>query len=175
MFKDNGIINRTKLVDEPIVEMLLNKKYKKSGIQFMKSSAHDLDCTNSSIICYGNGTRKGLNIKRNSSKYYRSSNFSIAVNKNKLGCYIGNTYVFVDEVSDCLYIVDGMQLLNYILEHADNVKQSDGNLNNYYIVIPKSDIVLMIADKNAGIIKYNKSVANLFAIGRDETQFAGLV
>ncbi len=175
MFKDNGTINRTKLVDEPIVEMLLNKKYKKSGIQFMKSSAQGLDCTNSSIICYGNGTKKQLNVKRNSSKHYQSPNFSIAVNKNKLNCYNGNIYVFIDEVSDCLYMVDGMQLLNYILEHIDNVKQSDRNSNNYYIMIPKNDMVSMIADKNVGIIKYNKSVANLFLAGRDETQFAGLV
>lgn len=173
MIKDSCTANRTRLVDEPIVEMLLNKKYAKSGIKFMRSSSTDSDCTD--IVCYGNGARKYLNIRRNSSKYYRSPNFSIAVNKNKLGCYNGNTYVFVDEVSDCLYIVDGMQLLNYILEHADNVKQSDNSPNNYYIVIPKSDIALMIADKNSGIIKYGKSVANLFAIGRDESQFTNLI
>lgn len=171
--RDNGTVNRTRLIDEPIVEMLLNKKYAKSGIKFMKSGSSDSDGTD--IICYGNGTKRNLNIKRNSSKYYRSQNFSINVNKNKMGCYSGNTYVFIDEVADCLYIVDGMQLLNYILEHADNVKQSESNSNCYYIVIPKSDVALMVPDKNYGIIKYNKSVANLLAIGRDESQFTGLI
>jgi len=172
MTKDNSTANRTRLVDEPIVEMLLNKRYSKSGIRFMRPATNDQDCTD--IICYSNGTKKTLNIRRNSSKYYRSPNFSIVINKNKLGCYCGNTYVFIDEVSDCLYIVDGMQLLNYILDHADNVKQSE-NSSNCYLVIPKSDIALMVDDKNTGIIRYNKSVANLFATGRDESQFTNLL
>lgn len=173
MIKENCTLNRTKLVDEPIVEMLLNKKYSKSGIRFMRSATGDSECTG--IICYSNGAKKYLNIKRNSSKYYRSRNFSINVNKNRLDCYSGTTYVFIDEVSDCLYIVDGMQLLNYILDHADSLKQSDNNPNNYYIVIPKSDIALMISDKNNGIIKYSKPIANLFTVGRDETQFTNLI
>lgn len=171
--KRSGINNRTRLVDAPIIEMILNNKYINSGIKFIKSNSDGKDCTD--IVCYGNGTKRGLIIKRNRSKYYRACSFSIEVDKNRMDHYDGDTYVFIDEVSDCLYIVDGVVLLNYMLEHVDNIKQSEFD-GNYYLMIPKSDIVLlMIPDKASGIIKYNKSVARLFAIGRDESKFKDLV
>ena len=171
MVKDNRILNRTRLVDEPIVEMLLTKKYGKSNVKFMKSSA-DPDCTD--LICYGNGIVRSLNVKRNSSKYHSSPNFSIAINKNHLGVYNNASYVFIDEVADCLYIVDGMTLLTYILEHADNVRQSDNSAGNYYIVIPKKDVASLV-NTNDNIVKYNKAVADLFANCRDESQYASLL
>lgn len=174
MAKDNCILNRTKLVDEPIVEMLLSKKYSKSGIRFIKSdSTNESDCTDT--ICYGSGTKRQLHIKRNSSKYYNSPNFAIAVNKNKLTGYSGSSFVFIDEVADCLYIIDGLSLLGYILNHADNVKQSDNGGNNYYIIIPKKDIAALVNGNAGNIIKYGKNVSNLFAIGRDESKYMGLV
>jgi len=173
MMKCNSITNRTKLVDTPIVEMILSNKYSKSGIKFLKPSTDDQNCTD--IVYYSNGVKRGLIIKRNASKHYRAFSFSLNINKNKMDCYDGNTFVFIDEVSDCLYIVDGIVLLNYILEHADNVKQSD-NGDNYYIIIPKSDILLqMIPDKSSGVIKYNKSIARLFAMGRKEYNYIDLV
>ena len=35
--KDHSAINRAKLVDEPIVEMLLARKYSNSNVKFMKA------------------------------------------------------------------------------------------------------------------------------------------
>ena len=32
--KDNRAVNRAKLVDEPIVEMILSRRYLKSGVNF---------------------------------------------------------------------------------------------------------------------------------------------
>ena len=174
MVKDNCIINRTRLVDIPIVEMLLAKKYAKSDVKFMRSDTqNDADCTD--VICYSCGTQRRLTVKRNSSKYYDSPNFSLSVNKNKLNLYYGTSFVFIDEVSNCLYIIDGMTLLGYVLDHSDNVKQSDNNKNNYYLIIPKKDIASMIETCSGSVIKYGKSVAHLFSIGRDESQFVGLV
>ena len=166
--------NRAKLVDEPIVEMILSHKYFKSGIKFMKADLKsDFDGTD--IICYSSGSKRILNVKRNSSKYFNSPNFSIAVNKDNLSVYNNTSYVFIDEVADCLYIVDGITLLKYILENADNVRQSDKKPDNFYIVIPKRDIIAMIGDNKDHIIKYSKAIAILFANGRDESQFTNLI
>ena len=171
--KSTCAANRAKLVDEPIVEMLLAHKYFKAGIKFMKADLQsDFDGTD--IICYSNGVKRLLNVKRNSSKYFNSPNFSIAINKNKLDVYNNTSYVFIDEVADCLYIIDGMDLFRYIIEKYDNVRQSDKKADNFYIVIPKRDILNMIGDNRDHIIKYNKAVANLFAVGRDESMYMNL-
>lgn len=171
--KSTCAANRAKLVDEPIVEMLLAHKYFKSGIKFMKADLQsDFDGTD--IICYANGIKRSLNVKRNSSKYFNSPNFSIAINKNKVDVYNNTSYIFIDEVADCLYIVDGLDLYKYILEKSDNVRQSDKKADNFYIVIPKRDIIAMIGDNRDHIIKYNKAIANLFAAGRDESMYMNL-
>jgi hypothetical protein len=171
--KSTCAANRAKLVDEPIVEMLLAHKYFKSGIKFMKADLQsDFDGTD--IICYANGIKRSLNVKRNSSKYFNSPNFSIAINKNKVDVYNNTSYIFIDEVADCLYIVDGLDLYKYILEKSDNVRQSDKKADNFYLVIPKRDIITMIGDNHDHIIKYNKAVANLFASGRDESMYMNL-
>ena len=61
--KSTCAANRAKLVDEPIVEMLLSNKYYKAGIKFMKADLQsDFDGTD--IICYSNGTKRSLNVKR---------------------------------------------------------------------------------------------------------------
>lgn len=171
--KSTCAANRAKLVDEPIVEMLLSHKYYKAGIKFMKADLQsDFDGTD--IICYANGTKRSLNVKRNSSKYFNSPNFSIAINKNKLNVYNNTSYVFIDEVADCLYIVDGMYLVKYIIKNYDNVKQSEKKPGNFYLIIPKNDIINMIGDNRDRIIKYNKAIANLFAAGRDESMYMNL-
>ena len=171
--KSTCAANRAKLVDEPIVEMLLAHKYFKSGIKFMKADLQsDFDGTD--IICYANGIKRSLNVKRNSSKYFNSPNFSIAINKNKVDVYNNTSYIFIDEVADCLYIVDGLDLYKYILEKSDNVRQSDKKADNFYLVIPKRDIITMIGDNHDHIIKYNKAIANLFAAGRDESMYMNL-
>lgn len=171
--KSTCAANRAKLVDEPIVEMLLAHKYFKSGIKFMKADLQsDFDGTD--IICYANGIKRSLNVKRNSSKYFNSPNFSIAINKNKVDVYNNTSYIFIDEVADCLYIVDGLDLYKYILEKSDNVRQSDKKADNFYLVIPKRDIIAMIGDNHDHIIKYNKAIANLFAAGRDESMYMNL-
>ena len=164
-------VNRAKLVDEPIVEMLLSRKYLKSGIKFMKADLQS-DFEGTDIVYYVNGKKRSLNVKRNSSKYFNSPNFTITVKKDKLDVYNNTSFVFIDEVADCLYIVDGVELLKYILNHSNNMRQSDKN-NNYYIIIPKNDIISMIDNKEY-IIKYNKAIANLFAIGRDESNYMNL-
>lgn len=165
--------NRAKLVDEPIVEMLLSHKYFKAGIKFMKSDLQsNFDCTD--IICYADGVKRSLNVKRNSSKYFNSPNFSIAINKNKLDVYNNTSYVFIDEVADCLYIVDGMDLLKYIIDRYDSIRQSDKKADSFYIVIPKKDVIAMIGDSDDHIIKYSKSIADLFAAGRDESKYMNL-
>lgn len=171
--KSTCAANRAKLVDEPIVEMLLSNKYYKAGIKFMKADLQsDFDGTD--IICYANGMKRSINVKRNSSKYFNSPNFSIAINKNKLNVYNNTSYVFIDEVADCLYIVDGMDLVKYIIENNDNVRQSEKKRDNFYLIIPKKDILNMIGDNRDHIIKYNKAIANLFELGRNEDQYKEL-
>lgn len=171
--KSTRAANRAKLVDEPIVEMLLSNKYYKAGIKFMKADLHsDFDGTD--IICYANGIKRSINVKRNSSKYFNSPNFSIAINKNKLSVYNNTSYVFIDEVADCLYIVDGIDLVKYIIEKYNNVRQSEKKPDNFYLIIPKRDIINMIGDNRDHIIKYNKAIANRFAAGRDESMYMNL-
>lgn len=171
--KSTCAANRAKLVDEPIVEMLLSHKYYKAGIKFMKADLQsDFDGTD--IICYANGVKRSINVKRNSSKYFNSPNFSIAINKNKLNVYNNTSYVFIDEVADCLYIVDGMDLVKYIIKNNDNVRQSEKKPDNFYLIIPKKDIINMIGDNRDHFIKYNKAIANLFELGRNEDQYKDL-
>lgn len=171
--KSTCAANRAKLVDEPIVEMLLSHKYYKAGIKFMKADLQsDFDGTD--IICYANGIKRSINVKRNSSKYFNSPNFSIAINKNKLSVYNNTSYVFIDEVADCLYIVDGIDLVKYIIEKYANVRQSEKKPDNFYLIIPKKDILNMIGDNRDHIIKYNKAIANLLELGRNEDQYKEL-
>lgn len=171
--KSTCAANRAKLVDEPIVEMLLSHKYYKAGIKFMKADLQsDFDGTD--IVCYSNGVKRFINVKRNSSKYFNSPNFSIAINKNKLNIYNNTSYVFIDEVADCLYIVDGIDLVKYIIEKYDNVRQSEKKPDNFYLIIPKRDIINMIGDNRDHIIKYNKAIANLLELGRNEDQYKEL-
>ena len=65
-------------------------------------------------------------------------------------------------------------MYKYILEKSDNVRQSDKKADNFYLVIPKRDIITMIGDNHDHIIKYNKAIANLFAAGRDESMYMNL-
>ena len=171
--KSTCAANRAKLVDEPIVEMLLSHKYYKASIKFMKADLQS-DFDGADIICYANGVKRSLNVKRNSSKYFNSPNFSITINKNKLNVYNNTSYVFIDEVADCLYIVDGMDLVKYIIENNDNVRQSEKKPGNFYLIIPKNDIINMIGDNRDHIIKYSKAIANLLAAGRDESMYMNL-
>lgn len=169
MRRDYSAINRAKLVDEPIIEMLLTKKYAGSSLTFMRSDIH-LDYEGVDIVCSSNGTKKYINVKRNSSKHYRSPNFSIALDKNKLDVFKNSSFAFIDETADAVYFVDGAALLTYILEHADRSNAYPNNANKLWIVIPKSDI----ASISSSIIKYNKGIARLLEMGRDESKFADL-
>jgi len=169
--KCNCAVNRAKLVDEPIVEMLLSRKYFNSGIKFMKADIQsDFDGTD--IVCYSNGFKKNLNVKRNSSKYFNSPNFTMTINKNKVDIYKATQYVFIDEVSDCLYLIDGELLCKYILDHGAKLRETDKE-NTFFLIIPKTDLAKLAGDNN-NIIKYNKAVANLFAAGRDESMYMNL-
>lgn len=169
--KCNCAVNRAKLVDEPIVEMLLSRKYFNSGIKFMKADIQsDFDGTD--IVCYSNGFKKNLNVKRNSSKYFNSTNFTMTINKNKVDIYKATQYVFIDEVSDCLYLIDGELLCKYILDHGAKLRETDKE-NTFFLIIPKTDLAQLAGDNN-NIIKYNKAVANLFDAGRDESMYMNL-
>lgn len=167
MTKYSNSMNRSALIDEPIVEMLLSKKYASSGISFQK------EYKNSTLMYSVNGVHRNLFIKRNSSKYYNSNNFFITLNKNRLDVFNNATYVFIDEVSNALYLVDGMSLLKFILNHKDNINQID-NTENYYILISKADIISLTDSKNQ-IINYNNQFATLFKMYRDESNFTNLM
>lgn len=171
-YKFSCIANRTKLVDEPIVEMLLSRKYLQSGIKFMQSDS--LDGNNPYIGCYYNGIKRSLCIKRNPSRYYNSPNFTISIHKNKMDVFKDTTFVFIDEISDCMYMVDGGVLLQYILEHSDKLNSVENNENKAYILIPKRDIRKLISDSPTATIRYNKAIAKLFEHSRDENLYKDL-
>ena len=167
----NCSTNRAHLIDEPIVEMLIAKKYAKSGIKFLHSDSQS-DIVNS-IICSVNGTNKQLNVKRNASKYWNSNDFTITFYKDNLSVFNNNTFVFIDELANCLYLVNGIDLLKYLLENIHKANHSKVG-NGYYIIVPKTDIADLATNNSGDIIKYSKQIANLFESNRDETLFAKL-
>lgn len=172
MTKDKCAVNRAKLVDEPIVEMILSRMYLKSNVQFMKSDIN-ADFNGVDIICYSSGIKRNLNVKRNSSKYYMSPNFTITIDKNNLTSFNGSSFVFIDEVADALYIVNGVKLLKYIIDHPNNINTSSDTSKKPWVLLPKRDIVSLIDNKN-NIIRYNKHIAKLFELGRNEDQYKEL-
>lgn len=169
--RDNSAVNRAKLVDEPIVEMLLSRRYLKSGMKFMKADIQS-DFNGTDIVCYFNGITRNLNVKRNSSKYFDSPNFTITVDKSKISQYKETMFIFIDEVADSLYIVDGDQLFTYILSKSSKLRPTKKE-STFFLVTPKSDIISLVSSQDR-IIKYNKNIARLFEIGRNEEQFRGL-
>jgi hypothetical protein len=171
MKKDYSAVNRAKLVDEPIVEMILAHKYSKQNVKFMKADLES-DYNGTDIICYSDGVKKSINVKRNSSKHYNSPNFSISINKNNLTMFRNTSFIFIDEVADSLYTVDGTALLSYILNNSNNINT---NANKFWVVIPKTDIISMANDMPDGIIHYNKNISKLFELGRDENKYKELL
>lgn len=169
--RNNPAVNRAKLVDEPIVEMLLSRRYLKSGMKFMKSDIQS-DFEGTDIVCYFNGIKRNLNVKRNSSKYFDSPNFTITLNKSKLLQYKETMFVFIDEIADSLYMVDGDQLFTYVLSKSSKLRPTNKE-DTFFLVTPKNDIISLLSSKDR-IIKYNKNVAKLFEIGRNEDQFREL-
>ena len=169
--KCSKAVNRAKLVDEPIVEMILSRKYFNSGLVFMKSDLQS-DFDGADLVCYSDGFRRNINVKRNSSKYYNSKNFTITINKNKLDVFKSTQFVFIDEVGDCLYVVDGELLCKYILDNSAKLRETDKE-NSFYMIIPKKDLVQLVG-ADGGIIRYTKAIANLFAAGRDESAYMNL-
>lgn len=158
---------RSKLVDEPIVEMILSQKFKNSKIKFNRLTNN----SNYSLTASVNGTVKTIIVVRNSSKYFKSPNFLMSLNKNSLSQFNNSIFAFIDEVSNSLYMVDSVNLLMYIIKNSDNLKQSSKD-NIAWIVIPKKDIVSLVADD--GIIKYSNNVAELFSNNRDESKYSNL-
>lgn len=153
---------RSKLVDEPIVKMLLTKKYAKSNLTFTDS--------NSKNEFYLNGFKRYLRIIRNSSKYFKSRNFVVSVDKNNLKEFSNSMFVFIDEIADSLYITDGITLIQYIIEHSADINYT-GDSNKSYLLIQKKDVVDLVKERASGIIEYDKAVARLFEVGRDENKF----
>lgn len=174
MLYNNCAVNRAKLIDEPIVEMLLTNKYYKSGVSFTRADIKS-DLCGVDIVCYSNGIKRNINVKRNSSKYYSSPNFTMSIDKNNLEVFNNSIYVFIDEVADALYIVDGVSLLSYIVNHDNCIMTSNKNSNKSYILIPKKDLLEIIGDNNNRIIRYSKQIAALLEMNRDESKFTNLV
>lgn len=173
MIKSNPAVNRAKLVDEPIVEMILSHKYFKAGLKFMKADLQS-DFDGVDIICYSSGFQRNYNVKRNSSKYFNSSNFTLTLNKNKMNVFNNTSFIFIDEVANALYIVDGITLLKYILEHSDNIRTAQNDPNKSWVLLPKKDIKSMICDNDNSIIEYNSRIAKLFELGRNEELYKDL-
>lgn len=174
MMHSKNSMNRSKLVDGPIVEMLLSNKYFKSGITFIKSS-HKEDASIADMVYYIDGIKRSVIIKRNSSKYFNSQNFILHLDKNKLNVFHNTSYVFIDEVANSLYVVDGIKLLKYILDHQSNLKDYNESPNKAYMVLPKKDIRSIIEENPNSIIKYGNNIATLLELGRDENKFNNLV
>lgn len=166
---NSGLTNRTKLVDQPIVEMILSKRYCKNGIKFQQS--YNDNSFNYTI----NSLNRSIHIIRNSCKYYNSHNYSISLNLNKLNIFNNSSFIFIDELVNTMYIVDGMNLLAYIIEKANNIQSDKDDTSKHFILIPKNDIVNLTKDNINNVIKYNKQIASIFALNRDELKYQHLV
>lgn len=168
---DNCIANRTKLIDTPIVEMILSNVYRKSKIKFtLPDKKLELDGVN--LICLVNGKKTNICIKRNSKKYFDSPNFTFSLNRNRLNVFNNTMFVFIDELNDSIYTVSGTKLLSYIISNSDNLHPSTTNKNVTWLIIPKQDIINMVDGCcSNGIIKCNKNIMNLFSLNRDENLF----
>ena len=169
MFSKSSV-NRTRLVDAPIVEALLMNKYGKSGVSFIQSSDDDAD-----FVCYSSGAKRSYCIRRNSSKYYNSPNFTVTLDKNRLYKFNNTSYVFIDEVLNCLYIVDGIDLLTYIVEHPERINGCEDSDSRAWVILPKKDIRDIISDNPNSTIKYNKQISSIFANCRDENNYKDFV
>lgn len=161
--------SRSTIIDSSIVETVLSNKFSKSNLRFIRDSH-----TRQTLLVCVNGTQKILNIRRNSSKYYNSHNFTVGVDKNNLTVFPNSIYVFIDEVKDCLYMVDGTVLLSYILEHSDELIVNKTNNSKYCMVIPKNNLFNLIKDNKDSVIHYNKNIAKLLEVNRDESIFEGV-
>lgn len=167
---DNCIANRTKLIDTPIVEMILSNLYRKSKIKFMLPDKKlELDGIN--LISLVNGKKTNICIKRNSKKYFDSQNFTFSLNRNRLNVFNNTMFVFIDELNDSIYTVSGTKLLSYIISNSDNLHPSTTNKNVTWLIIPKQDVINMACDRCNGIIKCNKNIMNLFSLNRDENLY----
>ena len=112
-------------------------------------------------------------MKRNSSRYFDSPNFTISINKEKIDTFKNTQFVFIDEVADCLYMIAGENLYKYILEKESKLRET-GKENTFFLVIPKKELAALVNSDDC-IIKYNKAVANLFATCRDESIYENLM
>lgn len=170
--KKNSTINRSIIADEPIVELILSNKFAKHGIEF-KKNINKNNYLDHAIQYRVNGFIKDLVVKRNSSKYFKSSNFLFTIDKNKLNIFNNASFVFIDEVQNSLYIVDGIELLKYIISHKDKIMVEDDSTVGF-ILIPKKDIISIVSCED-NIINYGKQFAGLFEISRNEQKFSNLI
>lgn len=167
---NSALYNRTKLVDEPIVKSLLVKSFPKSDIRFMTNT----DCNGKMITyCLVNGAKRSLVVNRNVGKHYKSNNFVVSVDKNRLTVFNDSLFVFVDETANSLYMIDGIRLLSYILNNADRLIPTTHD-NVSWLTVPKTDIYDLINDNPRNVIKYSHSVANMFSVSRNEDQYKGV-
>lgn len=144
-------VSRIKLIDEPFIKQMLINKYKTSEIQFI-----DSDFNKVGFDYYVDGFRQPVRTVRNSKKFAKSGYFTVSVDKNNLTSYSNTLYTFIDEASDCVYLLDGLLLLQYIIENPNCINESKDKKGTYAL-ISKKDIRDLVADDSKFIIKYNES------------------
>ena len=99
----------------------------------------------------------------------------MSINKNNLAEFSNSTFAFIDEVANAIYLVDGVALLQYMIDHSAKVNMLETNSSMGWIIIPKKDILNMISDNPNSIIKYNNAIAKILENGRNELMFKDLL
>ena len=150
-------VSRVKLIDEPFVKQMLINKYRASKIQFIDSDFNKLG-----FDYYVDGFRQSVKTVRNSKKFAKSNYFTMMVDKNNLTSYSNTLYTFIDEASNCVYLLDGLLLLQYIVENPDCINESKDKKTTYAL-ISKKVIRDLIAENIKFIIKYNDSYASFLS------------
>lgn len=157
-------ISRIKLIDEPFVKQMLSNKHKKSKIQFI-----DGDFDHLGFDYYVDGFRQSVRTIRNSKKFAKSNYFTVPVDKNNLTSYSNTLYAFIDEVSSSVYLLDGLLLLQYLVENPNCIKENEfQDKKTTYALVSKKDIMTWLKLENDpskkvssnSVIYYNKEYAN---------------
>lgn len=146
-------VNYSNLINQTVAESLIQQYYSKSKVQFLHT-------THNESFALVNGYRKLIKINRNSSKYLNSSNFIVTIDKNKICTFNNAIFVFIDDVTRQVYIVSGLKLLSYIVNHGDDLQESKTSINKFWIAIPKQ-IIADTASENNCAIPYNTEVSNI--------------
>lgn len=145
------IANRVKLVDEPFVKRILMNKYRSSGIRFIDENFDKLGFD----YCV-NGFRQTIRTIRNSPEHRLAESFTVSVDKNNLSQFNNTSYAFIDEASRGVYLINGLSILQYIIENPYRIGESS---HGCFIRISKFKILQMLQKEGGSAISYNKDYA----------------